>query len=121
MISRTAFLPPPPQDLVVWRPISPLSRPKSLDELAASGELDKFPANIFIYSQKANYRLLKQHPAVYDPTLPSIDILAVSLPDDEEECEEEDERRRGGRARSRESARVHGECQRRPTRGAHYG
>jgi hypothetical protein len=29
---------------------------------------------------------------VYDPTLPSIDILAVSLPDDkEEECEEEDE------------------------------
>jgi hypothetical protein len=64
---------------------------KSLDELVASGELDKFPANIFIYSQKANYRLLKQHPAVYDPTLPSIDILAVSLPDDEEECEEEDE------------------------------
>jgi hypothetical protein len=64
---------------------------KSLDELAASGELDKFPANIFIYSQKANYRLLKQHPAVYDPTLPSVDILAVSLPDDEEECEEEDE------------------------------
>jgi hypothetical protein len=70
---------------------------KSLDELVASGELDKFPANIFIYSQKANYRLLKQHPAVYDPTLPSIDILAVSLPDD---------RRRNARKRTRKKRRT---------------
>jgi hypothetical protein len=57
----------------------------SVDELASCGELSKFPANIFIFSQKANYRLLKQYPPVYDPTLPNIDILAASLPQDDDD------------------------------------